>query len=448
MSYNPYMGILRGVVIDSSTPSNLTYLWNFGSLLGLSLVVQIVTGIFLAMHYTAEINLAFLSVEHIQRDVLNGWLLRYTHANGAAFFFLFVYIHMGRGLYYGSYMGPRSTVWTVGVIIFFMMVATAFIGYVLPFSQMSYWAATVITNLMSAIPWIGPSLVELKIINKAQEGDLEPIGTKNIHAKKKVGKTIDYKSISPSFIAFLVGLIDGDGYIQVTRTKKGYITMKLVISLHLKDKATIEYIKSVLLLGKISIYKDQKSQKCTLIINKTDLQEVFFPLLIYHNIHFLTNNRRAQFNKAMFALARDIKEYVQYPLDSHIPEIQLLPTTVMDYAKLPYFNNWIVGFTVAEGSFHIKANMDGCFSLVQISHPLLFEAIGYSLLGTPKKIHESRYCRLVISSKRDIQSVINWFSFSGLHPLVGLKNIQYLNWLDKLKKSKRYGNLKFPDCVI
>ena len=160
MNYNPYISIVKSIVVDSSTPTNLTYLWNFGSLLGLSLVVQIITGIFLAMHYSADINLAFISVDHIQRDVINGWLLRYTHANGAAFFFLFVYIHIGRGLYYGSYMAPRTVVWSVGVIIFFMMMATAFIGYVLPFSQMSYWAATVITNLMSAIPWIGPNLVE------------------------------------------------------------------------------------------------------------------------------------------------------------------------------------------------------------------------------------------------------------------------------------------------
>jgi len=154
------MSIINGLFIDSSAPSNLTYFWNYGSLLVLCLAIQIATGVILAMHYTAEINLAFISVEHIQRDVLYGWLIRYCHANGAAFFFFAVYIHMARGLYYGSYTRPRSVVWSVGVIIFFIMIATAFIGYVLPFSQMSYWAATVITNLMSAIPWIGTDLVE------------------------------------------------------------------------------------------------------------------------------------------------------------------------------------------------------------------------------------------------------------------------------------------------
>lgn len=142
MRANPYMSIVNSFVVDSAAPSNLTYAWSFGSLLGLALVVQIATGVILAMHYTSDISLAFNSVEHIQRDVLYGWLIRYCHANGAGFFFICVYLHIGRGLYYGSYMRPRTVVWSIGVIIFFLMMATAFIGYVLPFSQMSYWAAT------------------------------------------------------------------------------------------------------------------------------------------------------------------------------------------------------------------------------------------------------------------------------------------------------------------
>nr|BAW99873.1 cytochrome b [Taphrina wiesneri JCM 22204] len=144
----------------SAQPVNISYLWNFGSLLGVCLVIQIITGITLAMHYTPSIDAAFISVEHIMRDVNYGWLIRYLHANTASFFFLFVYAHMARGLYYGSYRSPRVLVWSIGVVIFLVMIITAFLGYVLPYGQMSLWGATVITNLMSAIPWIGQDIVE------------------------------------------------------------------------------------------------------------------------------------------------------------------------------------------------------------------------------------------------------------------------------------------------
>jgi ubiquinol-cytochrome c reductase cytochrome b subunit len=146
-------------MVDSPQPANISYMWNFGSLLGLCLGIQIITGVTLAMHYTPNIDLAFASVEHIMRDVNYGWLIRYMHANVASFFFIFVYIHIGRGLYYGSYRSPRILLWSVGVIIFLLMIITAFLGYVLPYGQMSLWGATVITNLMSAIPWIGNDVV-------------------------------------------------------------------------------------------------------------------------------------------------------------------------------------------------------------------------------------------------------------------------------------------------
>jgi len=147
-------------IIDYPTPINLNYFWSFGLTAGLCLVIQIVTGIFLAMHYTPHIDMAFSSVEHIMRDVNNGWLIRYLHANGASMFFIVVYSHIFRGLYYGSYMYPRGRLWASGVIIFLLMMATAFMGYVLPWGQMSFWGATVITNLFSAIPFVGGSIVE------------------------------------------------------------------------------------------------------------------------------------------------------------------------------------------------------------------------------------------------------------------------------------------------
>lgn len=147
-------------MVDLPAPSNLSYLWGFGSLLGLCLIIQIATGIFLAMHYTAHVDLAFKSVEHIMRDVNYGWVLRYAHANGASMFFIMVYLHIARGLYYGSYTKPRELVWSVGVFILIAMMATAFIGYVLPWGQMSFWGATVITNLISAIPVVGVDIVQ------------------------------------------------------------------------------------------------------------------------------------------------------------------------------------------------------------------------------------------------------------------------------------------------
>jgi ubiquinol-cytochrome c reductase cytochrome b subunit len=157
---HPLLKPATDFVIDSPTPSNISYWWNFGSLLGLSLVIQIITGITLAMHYNPNVLEAFNSVEHIMRDVNNGWLIRYLHSNTASAFFFLVYLHIGRNLYYGSYKAPRTLTFSIGVIIFVLMIVTAFLGYVLPYGQMSLWGATVITNLMSAIPWIGQDIVE------------------------------------------------------------------------------------------------------------------------------------------------------------------------------------------------------------------------------------------------------------------------------------------------
>jgi ubiquinol-cytochrome c reductase cytochrome b subunit len=136
-------------------PRNLNYFWNFGSLAGIFLVVQIVTGIILAMHYAANAAIAFDSVEHIMRDVNSGWMIRYAHANGASFFFIAIYLHIGRGLYFGSYKAPREMIWLLGVVIYLLAMATAFMGYVLPWGQMSFWGAQVITGLFAAIPLVG-----------------------------------------------------------------------------------------------------------------------------------------------------------------------------------------------------------------------------------------------------------------------------------------------------
>nr|AIG53244.1 cytochrome b [Ctenotus sp. DLR-2014a] len=155
---HPILKIVNNSFIDLPSPSNISAWWNFGSLLGLCLIIQVLTGLFLAMHYTADISSAFSSVAHICRDVQYGWLIRNLHANGASMFFICLYLHIGRGLYYGSYMFKET--WNIGVILLLLVMATAFVGYVLPWGQMSFWGATVITNLLSAIPYIGTSLVE------------------------------------------------------------------------------------------------------------------------------------------------------------------------------------------------------------------------------------------------------------------------------------------------
>nr|ALO70260.1 cytochrome b [Aleochara sp. 2 EF-2015] len=155
---SPVLKLINNSLIDLPSPSNISAWWNFGSLLGLCLMIQIITGIFLAMHYTANINLAFNSIAHICRDVNYGWLMRTLHANGASFFFICLYSHVGRGIYYSSYYFTMT--WLIGVLILFLVMATAFLGYVLPWGQMSFWGATVITNLLSAIPYIGMDIVQ------------------------------------------------------------------------------------------------------------------------------------------------------------------------------------------------------------------------------------------------------------------------------------------------
>lgn len=411
------------------------------------------------------------------RDVNNGWLVRYLHANTASAFFFLVYLHIGRGIYYGSYRAPRTLTWAIGTIIFIALVVTAFLGYVLPYGQMSLWGATVITNLISAVPWIGQDIVESKnitlvinlcfiailfsvvtfynhiLLHVNISSNLPTIGVIHQNALKKGNKGLrldkeEYISIPSSFLGFLVGLVDGDGYIQVSKTSKGFIAIKLVISLHLEDISTLEYIHSVLKIGKITIYKDLRSPTCKLVINKTDLQEILFPLLIYNNIFFLTITRVDQFNLAMCIMKNDIKFYNNIPDIKDIPAVFEIPKNPFDYTLLHFFRNWIVGFTCSEGSFFIKCNNDGCFQLKQRVHAKLFEAFKL-VFNTNRKINTTNnYSQFSVSSKADIQNVINFFSFSSegcLHPLVGLKYIQYMKWLNNLRESLRYSNLNYPN---
>ena len=323
--------------------------------------------------------------------------------------------------------------------------------------------ATVITNLLSAIPVFGHDLVEsiqnLMLKNKTLLGNeiitniiinvLPTLGTVRKEAIKK-GKIIrsnknEYLTIPYQFISFLVGLIDGDGYIKITKTTKGFIAIKLVIILTLKDLSTLEYLQSVLNLGKLTINRDIKNPICKLIISKTDLQEVLFPLLIYHNIFFLTSNRRKQFDLALFIFKNDIKYFEDLPYLDNLSSNFNLPVNASDYLKLDFYRNWLVGFTIAEGSFLIKINKDACFQLKQVDHSQLFESLKI-LFNTNCNLYfeKDKFVQFSVSSQSELQKVIDFFSFSGLHPLIGLKNIQYFIWLNNLQKSYRYMNLNFP----
>jgi hypothetical protein len=321
--------------------------------------------------------------------------------------------------------------------------------------------ATVITNLLSAIPVFGQDIVESKIfvnyylLKCNTLYSLVPIGIVNVNGLKKSNNRLseqDYLSIPYSFLGFLAGFIDGDGYIKITKTTKGYIQLNLEISLQLNDISTIEYIHSVLKLGKIYISKDIRNPRCRLIIKKTDLQEILFPLLLHHKIYFLTETRKNQFNTAMYILNNNIK------LFNEIPDINFISTTPKEgifddelpksgtgYINLYYFKNWLVGFTVAEGSFVIKNNGEHSFQIKQNIHTNLFNTFK-CLFNTKRNIYIEKkiYNQFSVSSRVDIQKVINFFSFSGLHPLVGLKNIQYLKWLESLHNTTKYNSINVP----
>jgi Cytochrome b/b6/petB/LAGLIDADG endonuclease len=361
---------------------------------------------------------------------------------------------------------------------------TAFLGYVLPYGQMSLWGATVITNLLSAIPWLGKSLVELtklrdklkkvillkflalykflfiriksffNLINllylmsfKQELGNIGKISSYAIKNKQKwLCNKNEILNVSYSFLAFLVGFIDGDGYICIAKTRKKYIKLCLVISLDIKDITILEYIQTTLRIGKINTYpKSGEKITCKLVIHKTELQNTLFPLLLHYDIFFLTNIRRIQYNKALYIIKNNIKHYSDIPniISPYYPNFDKSEIIL----NLKFFTNWIVGFTIAEGSFLKKSNKDMCFQLSQRLELILFEAIRLKF-ETKKRIKIDKnklYCRLSLSSKKDIQQVINFFSFSGNHPLIGIKLISYEKWLKEIQQSNRYKDLILPN---
>jgi len=410
---NPVLTIFNSYLVDSPQPSSISYLYNFGSLLGLSLVVQIITGILLAMHYAGTADLAFNMVEHIMRDVNDGWLLRYTHANMASFFFIAVYLHIARGLYYGSYRTPRIAVWVIGTIIFFLMMATAFLGYVLPFGQMSLWGATVITNLLSAIPWIGKSLVEfvwggllvwiteeLKIYYKFIvyfKLILFFAGTFCVyfieykfsifikHVKKSIilrqpaeVYKIEYSTDSNTFqrleagnyiYPYLVGLIEGDGWFSVSKKGK-YIMFEFGIELSIRDVQLIYKIKNLLGVGTVFFRNKENNKELIekdVLVNslpkvklKNNRNNVIFRVRnqshlkeiiipIFDKYPLLTNK---QYDYIRFRTALFSNLIYSKDLLPYVrPNVPL--NTVKDLLNRSYFIPWLIGFIEAESYFGI-----------------------------------------------------------------------------------------------
>ena len=478
---SPVLTIVNSYLVDSPQPSTISYMWNFGSLLGLCLISQIISGILLAMHYQGSASFAFLSVEHIMRDVQNGWLIRMAHANIASFFFIFVYLHISRGLYYGSYRSPRMGVWVTGTIIFFLMMATAFLGYVLPYGQMSLWGATVITNLLSAIPWLGKSLVEsIKIenyenlliisnyafVNKSwlDHGNFSSNNYKAI-SKRLLEKSI-YLNIKRSFLALYVGIIDGAGVINLNYNYKGkklYIregklvynnVRSLTISLDIKLLSILYEIQSVLPIGKIT----KSKRNCKLVIYKKELVEILFPLLIYHNLFFLTNTTVINYYLAlMLSYGKNKsfndfdKEYI-YRLNSN--DFNLSSKGLL---SLDFFNDWLVGYTLVRGSFEYENKEPGFYNTFTLKyeevsnlHQNLLEAIALKFKKRWEKedetekiiinnmIYKKNY--LTIWKKEDIQEVIFFFNS---YSLLGIKQRNYDEWIKFLKISDVSNEFKF-----
>lgn len=282
--------------------------------------------------------------------------------------------------------------------------------------------ATVITNLLSAIPWIGTDFVEFintHILNKIINiiliylilFSISTIGIIRLKAlrgrkPKTEEEKLGFINIPYEFLSMFVGLVDGDGYIAIIQTGD-YIKLELVISMHMRDSTMLKNIQSILGIGRIKEYPSIDTVKYT--IPRIDLQEILFPLLAYHNLQFLTNTRISQYNLAIYILKNNILYYSDIP--NSVPTLNSLPLTAIGYTELPFFQNWIIGFTISEGSFFVKQNNDFCFSLKQRTHYLLFEAFKI-IFSTTRNIEERNgHSAFVVSSKKDIQNVVNFFFF-------------------------------------
>jgi hypothetical protein len=479
---HPILKMVNSYMIDSPQPSNISYLWNFGSLLAFCLVIQIVTGVTLAMHYNPSVLEAFNSVEHIMRDVNNGWLIRYLHSNTASAFFFLVYLHIGRGLYYGSYRAPRTLVWTIGTIIFILMMATAFLGYVLPYGQMSLWGATVITNLMSAIPWVGQDIVEfiwgglnidephygdvvLKILlNAGTSPNLgfayelflviisityvkiamtwrKPAGVRSLHTLE-ASQRLHAGDLT---YAYLVGLFEGDGFFTITKKGK-YLTYELGIELSIKDVQLIYKIKKILGIGVVSFRNRNGIEMVSLRIrNKNHLKNIIIPIFDKYPMFSNKQYDYLRFRDGLttgIIYSENLSEYIRSDVNLHSVEFII---------NTHYFSAWLVGFIEAEGCFSVyKLNKNedyfvASFDIAQKNGQVLIDAIRKYLSFTTTVYKDKTNCyKLKVSSVRSLENVIKFLNNAPVK-LLGNKKLQYLLWLKQLRTIPRYSEkIKIP----
>lgn len=479
---HPLLKLVNSYIIDASQPSNISYLWNFGSLLLLCLVIQIITGVTLAMHYSPNVLEAFNSIEHIMRDVNNGWLVRYLHSNTASAFFFLVYLHMGRGMYYGSYRAPRTLVWVIGTVIFLLMIITGFLGYVLPYGQMSLWGATVITNLVSAVPWIGQDIVEflwgglytdgpqynnilLKILLNAGKSsilgfayDLFLVILLIINVKiamtwrQSAGVSVKLrKNISTSgasqrlhagdlTYAYIVGLFEGKGSFSITKRGK-YLTYEFGIELLIRDAKLIYKLKSLLGIGIVNI---RNIEGCDIkmislrIRNKNHLKSFILPIFDKYPMFSNKQYDYLRFRNALLSeviYSRNLPEYTisNEPLNS-------IESIINTY----YFPAWLVGFIEAKGCFS-NVNNNYLAPSFEISQTIgdgvgIISAIRKYLSFTSNiyldKIEQPCF-KLKVTNIRSIENILKFLNSVPIK-LLGYKKLEYLLWIKQLRQISRY----------
>ena len=445
---HPLLKLVNSYIIDSPQPSNLSYLWNFGSLLAFCLVIQIVTGVTLAMHYNPSILEAFNSIEHIMRDVNNGWLIRYLHSNTASAFFFLVYLHIGKGLYYGSYRAPRTLVWTIGTFIF-------------------------ITNLMSAIPWIGQDIVEFiwgglsqllieepnnsnviqQILLNAGISPILVLGyvcvDMYVKRPKSRGQSAGVRKFSTFkapqrlnaenlIYAYLVGLFEGDGFFTVSKKGK-YFQCELGIELSIKDVQLIYKIKDLLGVGTVRFrVKKGNTMVCFRIRKKDHLTKIILPIF---DKYPMFTNKQHDYLRLKNIILSDVILYEDIP-----PYVR--PNTpynsIQSIINTSYFSAWLVGFIEAEGCFSIYkiTKSDNysvaSFDITQTNGEIVILAIRQYLSLTPKVYKDiTNNYKLKVTSVRSIENVIKFLSKAPVK-LLGNKNLQYLLWVKQLRAIPRY----------
>lgn len=307
---------------------------------------------------------------------------------------------------------------------------------------MSFWGATVITNLLSAIPWVGQDQVELKpdylSIIFPVFGLINKKSNQKRRSKEEISSALAF--VPYSFLSKFKGLIDGNGYIGITKTPKGYIRIGMTINFNISELKMLQEIQNILKIGRINIFPKHNIVQYS--ITRTDLQEILIPLLIHHNLYFITETRRQQYDKKLYILKNEIKTFDSIP--SSVPSLFNLPTTPLEYTLLPFFFNWIVGYTITEGSFYIKGDKSINFTLKQRSNPVLFEVFKL-IFNTNRDIDNNDYgCynKFAVYSKKDIQNVVNFFLDNKLERLRGNKLDQFNIWLLEIKNSTRYSEIK------